>query len=81
MRAITILLAIASVGVHADDEVDCNGMRTKALRQWLAARGLKCDGCAEKAECASGHRTRIFARPKQPETECASKPHDVRVRV
>ena len=41
-----LLLAVAA----ADSEVDCGAMRTKELRKWLAARGLKCEGCAEKAD-------------------------------
>ena len=35
------------------DEVDCAGMKLKDLRQWLASRGLKCDGCVEKADYVS----------------------------
>ena len=44
---LTLLLwaALASA-----DDVDCGAMKTKQLRQWLAARGLKCEGCAEKAD-------------------------------
>ena len=41
-----LLLAVAA----SDSEVDCGAMRTKELRKWLAARGLKCEGCAEKAD-------------------------------
>ena len=29
-------------------EVNCKGMRVKELRQFLGARGVKCEGCAEK---------------------------------
>ena len=46
-----LLLAAALLFVRAEEaEPSCGSMRTKALRAWLAARGLKCDGCAEKAE-------------------------------
>ena len=49
MHRLSLLLALAAV--CADDaEVDCPKMKTKALRAFLAARGLKCEGCAEKAD-------------------------------
>ena len=44
------LLLLALLGARGDDDVDCKGMKGKQLRQWLAARALKCDGCAEKAD-------------------------------
>lgn len=45
------MLAAALLFVQAEEaEPSCGSMRTKELRKWLAARGLKCDGCAEKAE-------------------------------
>ena len=44
------LLALLGAARGDDDGVDCAGMRTKELRKWLAARDLKCDGCAEKAD-------------------------------
>ena len=34
----------------ADDEVDCKAMRVKQLRTFLHQRGVKCEGCAEKAD-------------------------------
>ena len=30
--------------------IDCPRMKTKELREFLAARGLKCQGCAEKSD-------------------------------
>ena len=40
-------------------EVNCKGMRVKELRQFLGARGVKCEGCAEKVSirtvCARRH--------------------------
>ena len=46
-----LMLAAALLFVQAEEaEPSCGSMRTKELRKWLAARGLKCDGCAEKAE-------------------------------
>ena len=51
MTLVAAMLLFAASSVSADgDEVDCSGMKTKALRQWLAARALKCDGCTEKAD-------------------------------
>ena len=48
-----VLVALFFAAAVRCDEVDCKGMRTKALRQWLAARGLKCEGCAEKSDFVS----------------------------
>jgi hypothetical protein len=60
MRLLLLALLLAlpaaalGAGAAAEDEeaapVDCKGMKGKALRQWLVARGLKCDGCAEKSD-------------------------------
>ena len=47
LRLVAAMVLLAPVRAG---EVDCAGMKLKALRQWLAARGLKCDGCAEKAD-------------------------------
>ena len=45
MRTLASLLLVALGTSAADEATDCAGMRTKELRKWLAARGLKCDGC------------------------------------
>lgn len=47
--ALTLLLC-AGLLASADEEVDCGAMKLKNLRLWLKARGLKCEGCAEKAD-------------------------------
>merc|ERR1719291_1141061 len=39
-----VLLAPSAAGV------DCPSMKTKELRVFLRDRGLRCDGCAEKAD-------------------------------
>lgn len=49
----TTLLCAALALAHADDSesaVDCAKMTVKKLRVWLADRGLRCDGCAEKSD-------------------------------
>ena len=48
-RSLVVALVLLA-RVHGDEDVDCAGMKLKALRQWLQARGLRCDGCAEKAD-------------------------------
>ena len=62
-RSCILLVAVAAVGLHAADDVDCSGMKMKALRQWLTARGLRCDGCAEKADyvalCEANHNAPV----------------------
>jgi hypothetical protein len=51
---VLLSLSLALAAVCADDgEIDCPRMKTKALRKFLAARGLKCEGCAEKADYVS----------------------------
>jgi hypothetical protein len=69
--AATVLLLLVSLLVASgDDGVDCAAMRTKALRQWLAARGLKCDGCAEKADyvalCEQNRDAPLMEPPDEP---------------
>ena len=51
-HALLVAVALGAVLVHGDD-VDCASMRIKELRKFLADRGLKCDGCAEKADYVS----------------------------
>lgn len=71
LRVVSLLLPLLS-GAGATDEVDCKGMRVKQLRTFLAERGVKCEGCAEKADflelCEKHKDTPIMEQPpKGPE--------------
>ena len=50
MRLAPRLVAALLVGgaLAQEGEIDCKRMKAKELRQMLAARGVKCEGCAEK---------------------------------
>ena len=50
MRLAARLMAALLVGgaLAQEGEIDCKRMKAKELRQMLAARGVKCEGCAEK---------------------------------
>ena len=50
MRLVARLVAALLVGgaLAQEGEIDCKRMKAKELRQMLAARGVKCEGCAEK---------------------------------
>lgn len=37
----------------ADEEVACSAMKTKELKRFLARKGKKCEGCAEKSDFVS----------------------------
>ena len=69
-RALAPLLVALLVG--ADQDVDCSAMKTKQLRQWLAARGLSCSGCAEKSDfvnmCEANQAAPLVeSKPPEPE--------------
>jgi len=47
--SMSVLAAALLCGALAQEgEIDCKSMKVKQLRQMLAARGVKCEGCAEK---------------------------------
>ncbi|KAJ1633496.1 hypothetical protein T492DRAFT_981474 [Pavlovales sp. CCMP2436] len=49
------LLAALALGVCLADEVevDCGAMKTKELKSFLARKGRKCEGCAERSDFVS----------------------------
>lgn len=49
-RDMRVLLVFMAAGTLGAEDVDCKSMRTKQLRQFLHARGLTCEGCAEKQD-------------------------------
>ena len=55
MRLAACLVAALLVGgvLAQEGEIDCKRMKAKELRQMLAARGVKCEGCAEKVRRSS----------------------------
>ena len=67
-----LALVATLAALSSTDEVDCRSMKTKALRQWLAARGLKCDGCAEKSDfvalCEANHDAPLVKPKADPHT-------------
>jgi len=71
---LTALLA----ALCAADDVDCQAMRTKQLRTFLAERGLKCEGCAEKqdfvAMCEEHKDTPPVAREEVPSAGAEKPP-------
>ena len=77
------LLLLALVATAASDptpqEIDCAAMRTKQLRTFLHARGLKCEGCAEKADfvalCEANKDTPVLP-PKDTEEPAMRVPKD-----
>ena len=66
------LLSLLS-GAGATDEFDCKGMRVKQLRTFLAERGVKCEGCAEKSDflalCEEHKDTPVVEQPEPKEPE------------
>ena len=49
LAAACFVVALLVGGALAQEgEIDCKRMKVKELRQMLAARGVKCEGCAEK---------------------------------
>lgn len=66
MHKVALLALIA--GARADDEVNCAALRTKELRKFLDARGLKCEGCAEKSDfvqmCEENQDAPLVEKPK-----------------
>lgn len=70
----TPLLLLCCALASAEEEVDCQGMKLKPLRQWLAKRGLKCEGCAEKADYVS----LCEANKDAPLKEMPSSQHNIR---
>ena len=49
LRAAALVL-LASARAEDVEEISCSKMKIKELRVFLADRGLRCDGCAEKAD-------------------------------
>ena len=70
MRSLALLALLASAA--ADDDVNCSKMKVKELRIFLADRGLKCDGCAEKADFVAMCEANKDA-PLKPKVEEAPK--------
>jgi hypothetical protein len=71
MRSV-VLLASLLASAAADDDVNCSKMKVKELRVFLADRGLKCDGCAEKADFVAMCEANKDA-PLKPKVEEAPK--------
>jgi hypothetical protein len=71
-RAAALAPLLVALLVGADQEVDCSAMKTKQLRQWLAARGLSCSGCAEKSDFVNmceANKAAPLVESKPPEPE------------
>ena len=71
-RAAALAPLLVALLVGADQEVDCSAMKTKQLRQWLAARGLSCSGCAEKSDFVNmceANKAAPLVESKLPEPE------------
>ena len=73
-----LLFALVATVVTSDSEdVNCAAMRTKQLRTFLHARGLKCEGCAEKADfvalCEANKDTPVLETPKEEEPASPKK--------
>jgi len=77
------LAAALLCGALAQEEgaVDCKGMKVKQLRQMLAARGVKCEGCAEKADflqlCEKEKDTPLLPIKEEPAAPAEKDPKDV----
>jgi len=80
LAAACFVVALLVGGALAQEgEIDCKRMKVKELRQMLAARGVKCEGCAEKADfqqlCEKEKDTPLLpvedepAAPAEPEKE------------
>ncbi|KAG8468864.1 hypothetical protein KFE25_007382 [Diacronema lutheri] len=50
VRKCASVALLALLGCAAANEVDCGSMKSKELKQFLARKGKKCEGCAEKAD-------------------------------
>ena len=57
LTAVTLMFVASS----ATDDVNCSKMKVKELRVFLADRGLKCEGCAEKADFVAMCEANEFA--------------------
>ena len=75
MRTSAALLLATCLLCAADDEVDCKKMRVKQLNAFLAARGVKCEGCAEKADyvalCEEHKDTPVLPPKEEPAAAAA----------
>jgi len=73
--------ALLCCALAQDGEVNCKGMRVKELRQFLSARGVKCEGCAEKADflklCEEHADTPVLPPKEEEPTAPAEKEKDV----
>lgn len=52
-RSLLLVLAFLVASIVADEEVACSAMKTKELKRFLARKGKKCEGCAEKSDFVS----------------------------
>lgn len=72
------LLALSSAA--AAEEVDCSKMKTKELKQFLARKGKKCEGCMEKADfvslCAASTDLPDVPEEEQPQQKAKKKAND-----
>lgn len=79
MRSISLAL-LSFLAISAAEDVNCGAMRTKELRKWLAERGLRCDGCAEKADfvalCEANKDAQLLP-PKEPEPKPPEKEKNI----
>ena len=78
-RTVLAVAVAACWAVATAQEVDCKGMRVKQLRTFLAERGVKCEGCAEKSDFLSlceQHKDTPVLPPKEPEPAPDAPPAD-----
>lgn len=76
MAWVSVVLAACA----AQENIDCDAMRIKELRIFLQDRGLRCDGCAEKADfvamCHGNKDAPIKREPEQQSQDASNEPKD-----
>ena len=75
LRLAAALVLCCALAQAEDEEVNCKGMRVKALNNFLRARGLACEGCAEKADyvklCEEHKDTPVLPPKEEPAAAAA----------